>query len=122
MIMNNEGKSNFTLESSLFVSYLYPKKQKRLIISRLSSALRTRGGNRTRTLLPELDFESSASTNSATRAFYVGGVYLPIAIGTATRAFLFAENWCAKLSISPESAKHYAEICFRLSNLFTTAP
>ena len=31
----------------------------------------TRGGNRTRTLLPELDFESSASTNSATRA----GIY-----------------------------------------------
>ncbi len=29
----------------------------------------TRGGNRTRTLLPELDFESSASTNSATWAF-----------------------------------------------------
>ena len=28
----------------------------------------TRGGNRTRTPLPELDFESSASTNSATRA------------------------------------------------------
>jgi hypothetical protein len=31
----------------------------------------TRGGNRTRTLLPELDFESSASTNSATRASYL---------------------------------------------------
>ncbi len=29
----------------------------------------TRGGNRTRTPLPELDFESSASTYSATRAF-----------------------------------------------------
>ena len=28
----------------------------------------TEGGNRTRTLLPELDFESSASTNSATSA------------------------------------------------------
>ncbi len=28
----------------------------------------TRGGNRTRTPLRELDFESSASTNSATRA------------------------------------------------------
>ena len=32
----------------------------------------TRGGNRTRTLLPELDFESSASTNSATRANWEG--------------------------------------------------
>ena len=29
---------------------------------------RTRGGNRTRTILLSLDFESSASTNSATRA------------------------------------------------------
>ena len=29
----------------------------------------TRGGNRTRTSLLKLDFESSASTNSATRAF-----------------------------------------------------
>ena len=28
----------------------------------------TSGGNRTHTLLPELDFESSASTNSATEA------------------------------------------------------
>lgn len=32
------------------------------------SELRTRGGNRTRTILLSLDFESSASTNSATRA------------------------------------------------------
>jgi hypothetical protein len=32
------------------------------------SATCTRGGNRTRTMLPSLDFESSASTNSATRA------------------------------------------------------
>ena len=31
----------------------------------------TEGGNRTRTLLPELDFESSASTNSATSAALV---------------------------------------------------
>ena len=31
-------------------------------------AYRTDGGNRTPTLLPELDFESSASTNSATSA------------------------------------------------------
>jgi hypothetical protein len=34
----------------------------------LKSATCTRGGNRTRTMLPSLDFESSASTNSATRA------------------------------------------------------
>ena len=33
--------------------------------------LGTQGGNRTHTLLPELDFESSASTNSATKAFSV---------------------------------------------------
>ncbi len=33
----------------------------------------TRGGNRTRTPLPELDFESSASTNSATRANFLCG-------------------------------------------------
>ena len=31
----------------------------------------TLGGNRTHTLLPELDFESSASTNSATKAISV---------------------------------------------------
>jgi len=30
--------------------------------------LSTEGGNRTRTMLPSLDFESSASTNSATSA------------------------------------------------------
>lgn len=35
------------------------------MIRRLS---RARGGNRTRTILLSLDFESSASTNSATRA------------------------------------------------------
>ena len=33
----------------------------------------TQGGNRTHTLLPELDFESSASTNSATRANFLCG-------------------------------------------------
>ncbi len=35
-----------------------------------SSILCTEGGNRTRTMLPSLDFESSASTNSATSAGY----------------------------------------------------
>ena len=32
--------------------------------------LSTLGGNRTHTPLPELDFESSASTNSATKAYF----------------------------------------------------
>ena len=31
----------------------------------------TEGGNRTHTMLPSLDFESSASTNSATSARYI---------------------------------------------------
>lgn len=35
------------------------------------SFLCTEGGNRTHTMLPSLDFESSASTNSATSAWYI---------------------------------------------------
>ena len=38
---------------------------KKVLLLRLS----TKGGNRTRTILLSLDFESSASTNSATLAF-----------------------------------------------------
>ena len=34
----------------------------------VTDLLSTLGGNRTHTLLPELDFESSASTSSATKA------------------------------------------------------
>ncbi len=45
-------------------------KEKRLTTSVVSRLLRSSagGGNRTHTLLPELDFESSASANSATPA------------------------------------------------------
>ena len=54
--MNGNNKLNlFTISS---------KKTKLAKIESFS----TSGGNRTHTLLPELDFESSASTNSATEA------------------------------------------------------
>lgn len=46
----------------------------------------TSGGNRTHTILLSLDFESSASTNSATEAIKNGSVYPPITIGAATEA------------------------------------
>ena len=45
-----------------------PEKKKPAQHFALSGFFRTRGGNRTRTILLSLDFESSASTNSATRA------------------------------------------------------
>ena len=61
--------------------------KKYLTTNSLSGIFSTRGGNRTPTLLPELDFESSASTYSA------------------TRAFPFAENWWAKITISYKYAK-----------------
>ena len=47
------------------------KRFKLFVFEELVSKIRpfcTSGGNRTHTLLPELDFESSASTNSATEA------------------------------------------------------
>ena len=55
------------------VSCKYLKKLERNLFkgsnqSKLSSNFSTSGGDRTHTLLPELDFESSASTNSATEA------------------------------------------------------
>jgi hypothetical protein len=65
----------------------YYIKKKKPVTLQLSDFLSTRGGNRTPTLLPELDFESSASTDSA------------------TRAFPFCGKWCAKLIISTKMTK-----------------
>ena len=48
----------------------HAQKHKTPQINDLRGSIRTEGGNRTRTLLPELDFESSASTNSATSATF----------------------------------------------------
>ena len=39
-------------------------------VIKIDHAFSTLGGNRTHTLLLALDFESSASTNSATKAFF----------------------------------------------------
>ena len=95
---------------------------KKALLAFLDFTLSTRGGNRTRTLLPELDFESSASTNSATRAKNLRFYTSTSDYSGPPRAFPFAENWCAKLIISTEPAKYYAEICWFLSILLTTCP
>ena len=50
-------------------------------------------------VLPELDFEPAFSRQ-------VQLVYLPIVIGTATRAFPLLENGSQQLTISPESTKY----------------
>lgn len=53
----------------------------------------TEGGNRTRTLLQELDFESSASTNSATSAKVVAEVveFILINFGRKFRQYHFGK-------------------------------
>ena len=56
------------LVSRLVYPICIPQNQKPLNHNKLRGFLSTRGGNRTRTVLLPLDFESSASTNSATRA------------------------------------------------------
>ena len=48
------------------ISQIYP--QRSIKYNKFLNIISTSGGDRTHTLLPELDFESSASTNSATEA------------------------------------------------------